>query len=117
MLNELINLSHWERITVFILGVVIGTVLGIGGMLLVWRMQNARLVASDAQRSAQFRRIRELEGQVVETQSLAATAMRDERLRLEREFGQYKILLRRADSALAQAKLDLERLKPASHAA
>ncbi|NNF56477.1 MAG: hypothetical protein HKN03_18780 [Acidimicrobiales bacterium] len=101
----------------FILGVIVGVFLGMGAMVLLRRKEQGRLRVLEAERSAHFRRVTELERQLAESRALVASVKRDERLRSQREFGQYKILLRRADSALAQARQDLGRLDALRHAA
>ncbi len=101
----------------FIFGVIVGVVLAIGGMLLLRRKEQAQLEVMEAERSAHFRRVTELERELAEARALVASVKRDERLRSQREFGQYKILLRRADSALAQARRDLDRLNSVRNAA
>ncbi len=56
--------------------------------------------------SAQFRKITDLEHELAEAKAAGALAVRNEKLRNAREFRQYKRLLRRADTALAQAKAE-----------
>jgi hypothetical protein len=88
----------------FILGVIVGLIATALVGVIMSRRQNEQMAATRRTSSSQVRRIAALENEVAEAKSAGAAAVRDEKLRNAREFSQYKILLRRADSALAQAK-------------
>ena len=91
---------------VFILGAIIGfAIAAVCGALLLRREQR-RTDELDRERFALSRHNRKLEKSLANAQADTDSAVRDERLRNAREFGQYKILLRRADIALAQARAE-----------
>lgn len=82
--------------TVFLLGLVIGVVGTAAAAVFLDRRHRRRIAELEGARTALVRRIAELEQ--------SAAEVRDARLRAEREFNQYKILLKRADRALADAR-------------
>jgi len=91
---------------VFFVGVIVGLALAVAAAW--WRQRRAPQAVISLERtvSAQFRKITELEHELAEAKAGAAQAVRNEKLRNAREFKQYKKLLRRADTALAQAKAE-----------
>jgi hypothetical protein len=91
---------------VFFLGVFVGLVAAflIGGYVV--KNQRMRMASLEEQLSAEFHRVTALENELAAVKAAGVQAVRDEKLRNAREFGQYKTLLRRADVALAQAKAE-----------
>jgi hypothetical protein len=88
----------------FFLGVLVGVV---AAAVIGWVGSNRRrtqISSMERRLSSEFRRVAALEDALAAAKAAGAQAVRDEKLRNTREFGQYKILLRRADVALAQAK-------------
>ncbi len=95
----------------FIFGVIVGLVAATLVAVLMNRRQSAEIANMERTSSSQFRRITALEKKVADAQLAGAASVRDEKLRNTREFNQYKTLLRRADSALAQARADRANMK------
>jgi hypothetical protein len=88
----------------FFWGVLVGL---IGAVLIGWygsKKQRDHVSAMERALSGESRRVTALERELATAKAEGAEAVRNEKLRQAREFGQYKILLRRADTALAQAK-------------
>lgn len=83
-----------------LLGLAVAAVIGWYGS----RRQRTRISSMERSLSNEFRRVTALENEVAAAKAAGAEAVRSEKLRNAREFGQYKILLGRADVALAQAK-------------
>ena len=90
----------------FYLGTITGFIVTAVIAAVLLRRQTARLGSYDRERSAHFRRVTELERELTTAKASSASVRRAAELRSEREFGQYKILLRRADTALAQARAE-----------
>lgn len=87
----------------FLLGLVIGVIGTAAAALVLDRRHQRRFADLERERAALARRIAELEE--------SASGARDARLRSEREFNQYKILLKRADRALADARAARDRTR------
>ncbi len=88
----------------FLPGVLVGLAIA---ALIAWSLihrQRVRITSLELQLSNEFRRVTALENEVAVAKAEGALAVRNEKLRNAREFGQYKKLLRRADVALAQAR-------------
>jgi hypothetical protein len=92
------------NVRVFLPGVFVGLAIAalIAGSLI--HRQRVRISSLELQLSNESGRVSALENEVAVAKAEGALAVRNEKLRNAREFGQYKKLLRRADVALAQAK-------------
>lgn len=93
----------------FLLGVFVGAVVAGVVASVVLMGQRRRLTDLEDQRRAHERRISELERAVETERAAGASAVRNTQLRTERQFVQYKILLKRADRALAEARAARDR--------
>ncbi len=86
----------------FMLGVAVGAVIA----TVLWLLLAQSDVVSWIDRRVRTGRVAELERALEQVKAESAEAIRLEKLRSARQFGQYKILLRRADRALAEARAE-----------